>query len=534
MSYSPPIRNSQSAIRNFFKLASVLAGFLLATDADALAAAERPNILFVMSDDHAYQAVGAYGSKLNRTPNIDRIAAAGVRFDRCYVTNSLCGPSRACILTGKYSHKNGFYDNVSQREFDGSQPTFPKLLQAAGYQTAIVGKWHLKSEPTGFDHWEVLPGQGKYYQPDFITTAGRHSEPGYVSELVTDKAIDWLRDGRDASKPFCLLVHHKASHRPWQPSAKNLARFKGQKFPEPPTLLDDYATRPAAKRADMRISQMAPASDLKLWEASSPERRLLYRQMGAAERSEWEKVVDPRLQEFQAAKPPLDKLGTDRQAEERTRWFYQLYMQDYLACVASVDESVGRLLDYLDESGLAANTIVVYTSDQGFYLGEHGWFDKRFMYEQSLRTPLVVRWPGFDKLSPGAAGRVEERIVSNVDFAETFLEAAGAAIPADMQGRSLVPLMRGESPADWRRSFYYHFYEDDDADHHAPRHEGVTNGRAKLIHYYKIGEWELFDVERDPNELVNLYGRPEHADLQAELTAELRRLRGELEVPALD
>jgi arylsulfatase A-like enzyme len=296
--------------------------------------------------------------------------------------------------------------------------------------------------------------------------------------------------------------------------------YRGKKFSEPATLLDDYATRPAAKRADMRISQMRPASDLKLWEASDRERQWLYPQMSDADRGEWEKIVDPRLAAFEAARP---------EGDARTRWFYQLYMQDYLATVASVDESVGRLLDYLDESGLAANTIVVYTSDQGFYLGEHGWFDKRFMYEESLRTPLVVRWPGV-----ADAGRVEGRIVSNVDFAETFLDVAGLAVPADMQGRSLAPLLRGESPADWRRSFYYHFYEDDDADHHAPRHEGVTNGRTKLIHFYKIGEWELFDLERDPNELTNVYGRPEYATTQAELTAELERLRGELEVPALE
>jgi arylsulfatase A-like enzyme len=443
-----------------------------------------------------------------------------VRFDRCYVTNSLCGPSRACILTGKYSHKNGFYDNVSQRAFDGTQETFPKLLQAAGYQTALVGKWHLKSEPTGFDHWEILPGQGKYYRPDFITKAGQRAEAGYVTELVTDKAIDWLASGRDASKPFCLMVHHKAPHRAWEPSAKYLAKFQGQKFSEPATLFDDYRTRPAAARADMRISQMRPASDLKLWEANDPGRRMLYRQMGDAARSEWEKIVDPRLAAFRAADP---------EGKERTRWFYQLYMQDYLACVDSVDESVGRLLDYLDTSGLAANTIVVYTSDQGFYLGEHGWFDKRFMYEESLRTPLVVRWPGVT-----TPGRTEDRIVSNVDFAQTFLDAAGVTVPDDMQGRSLAPLLRGETPADWRQSFYYHFYEDDDSDHHAPRHEGVTNGRAKLIYFYKIGDWELFDLERDPHELVNVYGRPEYVKTQAELVAELERLRRELEVPALE
>src|SRR5262245_12827275 len=330
MGHILPICNSKSAIRNFLWLAIALAAALLTTATQSRAADSRPNILFVMSDDHAYQAVGAYGSGLNRTPNIDRIAADGVRFDRCYVTNSLCGPSRAVILTGKYSHKNGFYDNVSQRPFDGSQPTVPKLLTAARYQTAIVGKWHLQSDPTGFDHWEILPGQGKYYRPEFITPAGKQAEPGYVTDLTTDKALGWLREGRDPSTPFCLMVQHKAPHRPWQPSAKNLALYRDRKFPEPATLLDHYAPRPAAKMADMRIRQMAPAWDLKLWEANDPARRLLYRQMGDFERGEWEKYVDPRLGDFAKAQP---------QAEERTRWFYQLYLRDYLACVASVDES---------------------------------------------------------------------------------------------------------------------------------------------------------------------------------------------------
>jgi arylsulfatase A-like enzyme len=490
---------------------------LILVAAVARAEVARPNILFIMSDDHAYQAVGAYGSRLNETPNIDRIATAGVRFDRCYVTNSICAPSRACILTGKYSHKNGHLDNHTV--FDGGQPTFPKLLQAAGYQTAVIGKWHLESEPTGFDHWEVLPGQGKYYRPDFITPAGKIAVPGYVTEVITDRAIDWLKQGR-AEQPFCLLVQHKAPHRSWEPAAKNLTLYQAQKFPEPSTLLDDYATRKAAEIAEMRISQMAPASDLKLWEANDRDRQFRYRQMSPADRAAWEKLIDPRLAKFAAANP---------QGDERTRWFYQLYLQDYLACVASVDESVGRLLDYLDESGLADNTIVIYCSDQGFYLGEHGWFDKRFMYEESLRTPLVLRWPGV--VQPG---RVEERIVSNVDFAETFLEAAGVEIPPDMQGRSLAPLLRGESPGDWRESFYYHYYEGEDREHHVAKHEGVTNGRAKLIHFYTIGEWELFDLASDPHELANLYGQPEHAGLQAEMLAELQRLRRELDVPPVE
>jgi arylsulfatase A-like enzyme len=492
--------------------------FLAILDGVAVAA-DRPNILFIMTDDHAYQAVGAYGSRINKTPNIDRIAADGVRFDRCYVTNSICGPSRACILTGKYSHKNGFYDNHSQ--FDGSQTTFPKLLQSAGYQTAIVGKWHLVSDPTGFDYWDILPGQGQYYRPDFISAKGKRSVPGYTTEVTTELALDWLKTKRDGKRPFMLMVQHKAPHRSWEPAAHKLAEFEKQTFTEPPTLLDDYSNRgTAAKRAEMRLSQMDPATDLKLWKQPSKARKFLFGRMSKSDRAAWEKHIDPRLAAFEAAGPKGD---------ERTRWFYQLYMRDYLACVESVDDSVGELLDYLDESGLADDTIVVYTSDQGFYLGDHGWFDKRFMYEQSLRTPLVVRWPGVAK-----PGGVEKRIVSNVDFAQTFLEAAGARAPDDMQGRSLASLLRGEAPEDWRRSFYYHYYEGFDREHKVYKHEGVTTGRAKLINFYPINEWEMYDLENDPHELVNIYGRAEHADLQMQLHAELDRLRDELEVPPLE
>jgi arylsulfatase A-like enzyme len=481
--------------------------------------AERPNILFIMSDDHADQAISAYGSELIETPNIDRIAAEGVRFDRCYVTNSICAPCRATILTGKYSHKNGHYDNYSK--FDGGQVTFPKLLQAAGYQTAIVGKWHLESEPTGFDHWDVLPGQGKYYRPDFITRDGQTAVPGYVTDVTTDKAIGWLRDGRDASRPFLLMVQHKAPHRNWAPAASKLTKYAAKTFPEPATLFDDYATRgTAAHEAEMRIAQMNPDSDLKLWPSDNRHRVWLYDHMNDEDRATWERVVDPRLAEIEAAQPRSDDL---------TSWFYQLYMRDYLACIESVDDGVGRLLDYLDKSGLADDTIVVYTSDQGFYLGEHGWFDKRFMYEESLRTPLVVRWPGVAK-----PGRVEEAIVSNVDFAETFLDAASAAVPDDMQGRSIVPLLRGQTPDDWRDSFYYHYYEGPERDHHVFKHEGVTNGRAKLIHFYTLGEWELYDLEADPHELNNVYDEPHYAELQAELKAELARQRQLLDVPPLD
>jgi arylsulfatase A-like enzyme len=485
--------------------------------AEGRAAEARPNIVYIMSDDHGYQAVSAYGSELTTTPNIDRIANEGVRFDRCYVTNSLCGPSRACLLTGTYSHINGMYDHYTST-FNDSLPTFPKLLQAAGYQTAFVGKWHLTSDPAGFDHWDMLPGQGKYYKPDFVTPEGRAAIPGYATDIITEKSLDWLEQERDPDKPFLLIVHHKAPHRPWDPASEKLAEFENKMYPEPETLFDDYATRGrAAEEAEMRISQMNPSTDVKMWDESRNDRGWLYKHMTPAQRAEWEEHVDPRLAEFEQADP---------QGDDRTRWFYQLYLRDYLGCIASVDDSVGRLLDYLDESGLAENTIVVYVSDQGFYLGEHGWFDKRFMYEESLRTPLVIRWPAVVK-----PGTVEDRIVSNVDFAETFLDAAGVDVPAGMQGRSFEPILRGEAPADWRESFYYHYTEGAERDHHVPRHEGVTTGDAKLIHFYPLGEWQLFDLREDPQELNNVYGKPEYAALQKMLQAELNRQRTELKVP---
>ncbi|HEX4413854.1 MAG TPA: sulfatase [Lacipirellulaceae bacterium] len=508
------IRNPKSAIRNLLSLAVL--SWLASTGA---AQSERPNILFIMSDDHAYQAISAYDGSRNQTPNIDRIAKEGMRFDRCYVTNSLCGPSRAVILTGKYSHKNGFYDNTSHKPFDGSQVTFPKLLKQAGYQTAIVGKWHLESEPTGFDFWEILQGQGQYYRPDLITAEGKRAVPGYVTEIITNEALNWLKTKRDPNRPFALMVQHKAPHRPWSPAPQKLGDREGEKIAEPPTLFDDYATRgTAAHKADMRISQMNPPTDLKLWEAASPARKQLFNRMSDSDKAAWEKLVDPRRAKFDEADP---------KGEDRTRWFYQLYMKDYLRCIESVDDSVGQLLKYLDDSGLAKNTIVVYTSDQGFYMGEHGWFDKRFMYEESLRTPLVIRWPG--TIKPGS---VDSDIVSNVDFGPTFLEAAGTAVPTEMQGHSIVPILRGKPAEDWRKSFYYHFYEDKDADHHVAKHEGVTTGHAKLIHFYTLKEWELYDLDKDPHELNNVYGKPEYAKLQGELTTELGRLRHELDVPA--
>ena len=448
----------------------------------AFAADQRPNILFIMTDDHAAHALSCYGSRLNKTPNLDRIAREGMLFRNCFVTNSLCGPSRATLLTGKYSHANGITRNG--QTFDGSQPTFPKLLQQAGYQTAIIGKWHLRSAPTGFGYWNVLPGQGAYFNPVFIEMGERKRLKGYTTDIITDLAIEWLKKGRDASKPFCLLCHHKAPHRNWQPHPKYAEVFRKKKFPPPPTFDDDWSTRasPAHTQA-MTVAKHLTRADLKM--------------------------------------PIPEGLGP----EEEKLWRYNRYMQDYLACIQSVDDGVGRILDFLEKSGLAKNTVVIYTTDNGFFLGDHGWFDKRFMYEESIRIPFLVRWPG--AIKPGSE---DEHLVLNVDFAPTFLDLAGLPVPKDMHGRSLRPILEGRPPADWRTSFYYHYYEFPGA-HSVRRHYGVRTIRYKLIHYYRIGEWELFDLEKDPNELRNVYSDPAYAPVVEKLKAELDRLRKELAVP---
>lgn len=443
---------------------------------------QRPNILFIMADDHDADAMSCYGSRINKTPNIDRIANDGIRFDNCFCTNAICGPSRATILTGKYSHINGFIDNSSR--FDGSQQTFPKLLQKAGYQTGIVGKWHLMSEPTGFDYWNVLPGQGVYHDPQMIEMGQKTKHTGYVTDLIADFSIDFLKN-RDAEKPFCLMCHHKAPHRSWNPDAKHAAMYEDVDIPEPPTFNDDYATRgTAAHTAEMRIDRDLNKDDLK---------------------------VDPP----EGLTP-----------EQLKHWKYERYIKDYLRVIASVDDNVGRLLDYLDQSGLAENTLVIYTSDQGFFLGDHGWFDKRFMYEDSLRMPFIARFPGLTQ-----PGSVADAMSLNVDFAPTFLDLAGAAIPDDIQGRSLQPILKGQPPKNWRNSMYYHYYEYP-AVHSVRRHYGIRTLEHKLIHYYYgMDEWELFDLKKDPDELRNLYDDPAYAKVCENLKGELARLRKELKVP---
>lgn len=496
--------------------ASSLAAFALlgfSNYVSAADAAKPPNIVVIFSDDHAYQAISAYGDprKLLDTPNIDRIGKEGMRFDRCVVPNSICGPSRATLLTGKYSHLNGFYNNTNSK-FDGSQTTFPKLLQAAGYQTAIVGKWHLVSDPTGFDYWHILPGQGAYYNPPMIDNGKRVKHDGYVTDITTDLSLDWLKK-RKTDKPFLLMCQHKAPHREWEPATRHLGHDKDRKYPEPDTLFDDYAGRGKAERTqDMTIARTMTPRDLKLVTPGV---------LAPDQKKAWDAYYEPRNAAFKEAK--LD-------GKELVRWKYNRYMHDYLGCIKAVDESVGRILDYLDAEKLAENTIVIYASDQGFFLGEHGWFDKRWIFEESLRTPLLVRWPGVTK--PGSVNR---DIVSTLDIAPTFLKAAGLPVPADVQGRDLAPVFKGQTPADWRKSFYYHYYEYP-GPHSVRRHYGVVTDRYKLVHFYgaDIDEWELFDLKSDPKELTNVYGMAEYGKVQGELRDELTRLRKELKVPDPD
>lgn len=483
----------------------------------------RPNIVFIMTDDHSRNAISCYGSRMNTTPNIDRLARQGVRFTNAFCTNAVCAPSRAVLLTGKHSHINGVTDNGVA--FDGSQATFPQLLREAGYETALFGKWHLKSEPTGFDHWSILPDQGHYYNPDFVTMGARSTRTGYVTDLITDDAISWIAQ-RDSGKPFCVLLHHKAPHRNWMPDARHFMMYEGEDQPLPDTFYDDYATRSdAARRQEMRVADhMFSGYDLKLTPPDSSgaetpfettDRQYWhseYDRMSPADRAQWDAVYGPRNEAFRRS-PPTGK--------DLDRWKYHRYIRDYLRCIASVDDNIGRVLDHLDRSGLANDTIVVYTSDQGFFLGEHGWFDKRFMYEEALRIPLIIRYP--EVLDPGIAGSM----VQNLDLAPTFLDLAGAPVPADMQGRSMRQVASGHPPADWRTAIYYHYYEYPGV-HAVRRHYGIRTDRYKLMHFYgDIDAWELYDLATDPRELRNLYADPAYAGLVDTLKLRLAAMRKE-------
>lgn len=510
----------------------------------AQSAPEQPNIIIMMTDDHTTRALSCYDSSLLQTPNLDRLAREGMLFENCFVANAISGPSRACILTGKYSHVNGFTDN--SRTFDGDQQTFPKLLDSAGYQTAMIGKWHLNSDPQGFDYWSILVGQGEYYAPQFIENGTLTQSEGYVTDVITDKAISWL-EGRDRNAPFAMLYYHKAPHRNWMPAQRHLGIFDQTHFPEPQTLLDSYEGRgSAAREQEMEIGRdMWPEWDLKLMreeelargaelqkeenanvadvkrandhKASIEQYRAAFNRMTPEEQKRWNEVYLRRIEEYEQLKDTASK-------QSLTRWKYQQYMQDYCAVVKAVDENVGRLLEYLEKEGELDNTIIIYTSDQGFFLGEHGWFDKRFMYEECHRTPLLVRYPHSIE-----AGSRSEALAMNIDFAPTILDFAGIEIPEDIQGRSLKPVLeaQGETPEDWRKGVYYHYYEYPSW-HSVKRHYGIRTERYKLIHFYNdVDEWEFYDLENDPKELQNLYSDPEYGEVVKELKLQLEALQRE-------
>lgn len=495
---------------------------------------QRPNIIYIMSDDHAVQAISAYGHPLSQiapTPNIDRIAAEGVRFDQAYCGNSISGPSRAAILTGKHSHKNGFMRN--DRPFDGDQQTLPKILGHNGYSTAIIGKWHLNSYPQGFDYWKILDDQGMYYNPDFIVMGDTIRQHGYVTDIVTDESIEWIDRHRPDStgQPFFIMVHNKAPHRNWQPAPRHLTLHEHTFFPYPASLFDDYKGRKAAQTQEMSISKdLMPAYDLKLftrrdsgWDRAKdwgPD----YRFMDSTQLAAYISSYDATNKAYYDNPPTGDSL---------TRWKFQRYMRDYFSTVEAVDEGVGRILDYLDNTGLAGNTIVVYASDQSFYLGEHGWFDKRFMYEESMCMPLMIRYP--NEIPAGTISN--STLVQNIDFAPTLLDWCGIGTPEDMQGTSFRAVAHGGDGAvkpgkNWRNALYYRYYENPGI-HNVMQHAGVHDGRWKLIYFYsnetpvpKEHFFELYDLKNDPTEMNNLYDSSSASARKAakRLMGELKRL----------
>ncbi|WP_121616491.1 sulfatase family protein [Virgibacillus halodenitrificans] len=458
---------------------------------------EQPNIIFMMSDDHASHAMSCYGSAINETPNLDRIANEGMRFDNCFCTNSICAPSRAAILTGQYNHKNGVRTLGDQ--FDSRQTTVQRLLKENGYQTALIGKWHLghggHHDPADFDYWNVLPGQGDYHDPTMIEMGEEKVAKGYVTDVITDLSLDWMKN-RDKEKPFMLMYHHKAPHRPWEPDEKHKHMYEDIDIPEPYSFHDDYEGKAeAAKEATMRIDRDLMKRDVK---ADPPE--------GLSDK-------------------------------ELKSWYYQRYIKDYLRCVASIDDNVGRVLDFLEDEGLAENTIVIYTSDQGFFLGDHGWYDKRFMYEESLRMPFIIRYP--KAIRPGSTTK---DFALNVDFAETFLDYAGVPVPDFMQGRSLRPVLEEDTPADWQTSMYYRYWEHLSKEHKVGAHYGIRTHDYKLIYYYgkalgaadavdeyREPEWELYDLKKDPYEMTNVYHDKSYEEVVKELKQELYRLKEEVQ-----
>ncbi len=483
------------------------------------------NIIFIMSDDHAIQAISAYGnpvSKLAPTPNIDKIAHDGAIFNNNYCCNSISGPSRAAIITGKHSHKNGFMKNWA-KGFDNTQQTLPKILQKNGYQTAIIGKWHLVSKPTGFDYWIVLNDQGEYNNPDFITEKDTVQYKGYVTDIITDITKKWL-DSRDKNKPFFLMMHHKAVHRNWVPAEKYYHLYENIKFPLPENYYDDYTGRIAASKQKMNIYRdMYEGHDLKMVTGTNSD-TLLYDPWPQAFMNRM--TPDEKNRFFEAyRKRNNDFYASPKNEKEIAEWKYQRYLQDYLAVVKSVDDSVGEILEYLKENGLDENTLVVYTSDQGFYLGEHGWFDKRFMYEESMAMPMVMACPSI--IRPGTK---INQLTQNIDFAPTFLDLCGIEIPADMQGISFKPLLEGKKVKNWRKYLYYHYYEFPGF-HSVRAHYGIKGKRYKLIHFYKDNNWELYDLKTDPHEMNNIFGKPGTEKITCKLKAELKKLQQTYQVP---
>lgn len=484
---------------------------------------KKPNVIFIMTDDHAKKAMSAYEGSIMQTPHLDQLASEGVLFDRAYCTNSICGPSRAVFLTGKFSHKNGFMSNHDT--FNGDQATLAKYLQTEGYHTSVLGKWHLVSEPQGFDEYNILIGQGEYYNPRFVSNKGDTSKiEGYATNLITDMAIDVIDKQKDSDKPFFMMLHHKAPHRNWLPDAKYLKAYEERNFELPATFFDTYEGREAAKVQDMKVVDMFWSSDMKLpifdededpgtggfatakqagnWEQA-------YNDLTPDQKAAWDEYYVPIIEEFYRNKP---------KGKDLAQWMYNRYMNDYTKTVQSVDDNIGRLLAYLKEEGLDENTLIIYTSDQGFYLGEHGWYDKRYMYEPSFGMPLLVRYPKAIK-----AGQKSSKLVQNLDLAPTILDFVGATIPADMQGTSLKTMMTENPDVAWQKSIYYHYYQGTGW-HHVPRHNGVSTNRYKLIHFYDIKDWELFDLETDPDEMHNLYGKEGFEEITDELKTELKRL----------
>lgn len=497
-------------------LAIVFISFIANCQQQKVTKLQAPNIVFIMSDDHAYQAISAYGHGLNKTPNIDRIANEGAIFNRGFVTNSICAPSRAVMLTGKHSHINGKVDNILP--YNWNQGNVAKRLQKSGYQTALIGKIHLNGFPQGFDYSNVLPGQGDYYNPDFIENGIKKQYKGYVTKITTEIALDWLTNKRDKEQPFMLMYHQKAPHRSWMPEEKYFESFDDKEFELPKNFFDTYDNRFAASKHEMGIvNDLDIVYDLKMLDKEQEIKthyreafQNQYNRMDSIQKKVWDAYYDPIIADFKSKK---------LEGEVLAKWKFNRYMQDYLRTIQSVDDGVGEILDYLDENGLSENTIVVYTSDQGFYLGEHGWFDKRFMYEESFRTPLLMKFP--KEIKPGT---VVNQMVQNLDFAPTFLDYANTKIPKDIQGASFRKVVNGKV-SEWRDAIYYAYYEFP-GEHHVKRHYGIRTESYKLIHfYYDIDQWELYDLEKDPSEMNNVYNDPNYSKVRETMHKKLKEIR---------